>query len=930
VIQSGPRGRRHIKAVAAYALLIILFYSPVIFGVKSLLPSLYQPHGVVEGGTYKEMKRTPVNSFNIDIATPAYYEFPINKLTGDLYKRGELPLWNPYQGAGTPLAAQFSTRVFFPYQILEDISPVWTWDFYLLGRLLFSAFFTYLFLDLLGLTFMAALAGGAFYMLQGTFVWFINLEQLMNVAMMAPVVMWSTELLARARRGFKIALPAIAAFGLSIGFMLLAGQPEVALYVSLLSFLYYIVRAGNAWRDRCFTGFIAKYAFSYLVGLFIAMPLILPFLELVKSGFHIHPIGGEMGIQILQHWESVFVYLTPTLAEFPTDPEMINGVGLLVKLKDSYFRFLPINGVWDILGGYTGIVLIFIILSGVLYAASRPSFRNRSPLYFFAAFGFAIILKNMGLPPFRWIGYIPVFDQVWTLRWAAPAWAFSFAAAGAIAIELLCSRKDEAQEGLDGASFGRLGRYFMRRPHMAPTVAFLSILSFYFVLSFLPVIRMTVDKGFYFNTAMLPFVFPSMFLGSVLTIFLLCVAFLMASMNMMGKARALSGLFALVVLDLWWAVPRGYDERFLFYKLIPFTIGFVAVVFYYWEMKKEAAVAVAVFLAASFGLDAFSPKGFPQREDPFKEAPYVEFLRDNLGEHRVAGGYGLLFPNFSSALGIKDIRYVNSILPGTYQWYRKNYLHVDTIEEGPSSGLWFTGRPERCRARPSEGGEDKVYDFWLRPVEEDVMKRLRNYSLLGLKYLVLPWDPGYGIHESVFSFEPYDMSSIPLVYQKEARVYEVPDVLPRAYVAFDYELADSFEKAQEIATGDGFDLHGKAVLEEEPGIGLGAKGRYTAVIKDYKANSLTVEVTTDADGLLVLTDLHYPGWQAYVNGKKEKVLRVNGLVRGVPVREGGSEVVFKYRPASFMAGTAAFAAAFGFCVFALVTGRKRKTDNTSK
>ncbi len=930
MIKSWPQGPRHLAAVAAYVLLITLFYSPVIFGGKSLLPSLYQPHGVVEGGTYQETRRTPVNSFNIDIATPAYYEFPINKLTGDLYKKGELPLWNPYQGAGTPLAAQFSTRVFFPYQILEDISPVWTWDFYLLGRLVFSAFFTYLFLNLLGLSFPAALAGGAFYMLQGTFVWFINLEQLMNVAMMAPVVMYSTELLARSPRGLRAALPATAVFGLSIGFMLLAGQPEVALYVSFLSFLYYLARGGNAWRERRFPGLIIKYAFSYGVGLFIAMPLILPFLELVKSGFHIHPIGGDMGVQTLQHWESVFVYLTPTLAEFPTDPEMIHGVSLLAELKGSFFRFLPINGVWDILGGYTGIALIFIVLAGVLYGATRPGFGNRTPLYFFAAFGFAIILKNIGLPPFRWIGYVPVFDQVWTLRWAAPSWAFSFAAAGAIALDLLCSGKTEADDNADTARLGPLGRYFTKRPHMAPTIAFLSILSFYVVFSFLLVIRMTMDKGFYFNAGMLPFVFPSMFIGSVLTIFVLFAAFLMASMNMMGKSRALWGLFALVVLDLWWAVPRGYDERFLMYKLIPFTIGFVAVMFYYWEMKKEAAVAVAVFLAASFSLDAFSPRGFPQRQDPFKEAPYVEFLRSNLGEHRVAGGYGVLFPNFSSALGIKDIRYVNSILPGTYQSYRKNYLHVDAIDEGPSSGLWFTGRPERVRARPSKDGERTVYDFWLRPVEEDVMKRLRNYSLLGLKYLVLPRDPGYGVHESVFSFEPYDMSAIPLVYQKEVRVYEVPNVLERAYVVFDYELADSFENAQKLATGEGFDPAKKAVLEEAPGIERGPEGKYTAAIKDYKANSVTVEVDTDKGGLLVLTDLHYPGWQAYVNGKKEKVLRVNGLVRGVPVSPGRSEVVFKYSPATFIAGASAFAVASVFCVFALAAGRKKRGDNTLK
>jgi hypothetical protein len=343
-------------------------------------------------------------------------------------------------------------------------------------------------------------------------------------------------------------------------------------------------------------------------------------------------------------------------------------------------------------------------------------------------------------------------------------------------------------------------------------------------------------------------------------------------------------------------------------------------------MKKEAAFAVAVFFAATFALDVYSPRGFPQREDPFKEAPYVEFLRENLGEHRAAGGYGVLFPNFSSAIGIKDVRYVNSILPGTYQSFRKNHLHVDSIDEGPSSGLWFSGRPERCRAKtaPVKGKEaEAIYDFWLRPIEEDVITKLGNYSLLGLKYLVLPQDTSYGMHDSMFSFERYDLSALPLVYDKEVKVYENPHVLERAFVVYDYELADSFEKAQEIAADKGFDMRKRAVVEVDPGLSKGKSGLYKAAIKDYSSNSVTIDVETDRDGVLVLTDTHYPGWKAYVNGENEKLLRVNGLVRGVTVKKGRSIVEFKYRPATFIAGAAAFVAAIGFCVFAFVAARKK-------
>lgn len=923
--QGTGRAGRNPAALLLYILLVVIFYSPVIFAGKSLQPSLYQPHGVTEKGLYEDdSSRTPVNSFNVDIATPAYYEFPVNRLVGDLYRGGELPLWNPYQAGGTPLAAQYSSRAFFPYQILEDISPAWTWDFFLLGRLLIAGFFTYLFISALGLSFPASVAGGAFYMLSGTFVWFINLEQLVNVAMMVPIVMYAAERLARtgATRA-RESLAEVAFFGITVGMTLLAGQPEVALYVSLLAFLYYLVRAAGALRGAQWVVYNLKFLSSYVLGLLLALPLILPFLELVRSGYHIHPVGGDMGTQKLDNWQSVFAYLTPTVTEFPTNPEMINGVGLLVRIKDSFFRFLPINGVWDTLGGYTGATLAFVILTGVLYALARTDFRLRRYLFFFGGFGLAIILKNTGLPPFVWIGYIPMFDQVWTLRWAAPAWAFAFAVAGAISLELISARRPGKKPGPSGAPKTAMGRYFLARPHMAPTAAFLFMLVFYVMFSFIQVVDLTLNREIIFPDPMVPFVVPSMFMGHVLTVVFLAGAFVMAFAVLKGnRYGALLGLAALTVVELWWAVPRGYDERWLAYKLIPLAVGFVAVALYFMDRKKEAAVGVAAFLVAAFALDALSPHGFPDRRDPYAESPFVEFLRENIGHHRASGGYGVLFPNFSSALGIKDLRYVNSILPATFQSFRKDHLHVDSIDEGPSSGLWFSGRPERCKAVTWKEESRRLYDFWLRPTEEDVAVKLRNYSLLGLKYLVLPRDTRYGIHERALAFEPYSLDFLPVVYDGEVRVHENPWVLPRVFVAFGYEVAPDFESAQARAAEADFDARRTAVLEKDVGIPAEGEGDYTAEITEYNANSVAVDVTASSPGILVLTDVHYPGWKALVNGRPGEVLRVDGVVRGVVVPAGESRVEFVYRPVTFTAGSMAFFAAAGFCLFAFVRTRK--------
>ncbi|MCR4287862.1 MAG: hypothetical protein NUW09_07605, partial [Deltaproteobacteria bacterium] len=71
----------------------------------------------------------------------------------------------------------------------------------------------------------------------------------------------------------------------------------------------------------------------------------------------------------------------------------------------------------------------------------------------------------------------------------------------------------------------------------------------------------------------------------------------------------------------------------------------------------------------------------------------------------------------------------------------------------------------------------------------------------------------------------------------------------------------------------------------------------------------------EKNGLLVLSDVHYPGWRAVVNDVDADILRVNGLVRGVLVRKGVSQVLFLYSPTGFRAGVAASFAALALCAY---------------
>ncbi len=915
------KGSPDFRAFLLYLLAIALLYGPVIFDGKSLLAPLYQPHGILPEGVVND-SRPHANTFNVDLATPAYYEAPVNKIVGDLYRSGRLPLWNPYQASGHPLSAQFSTRAFFPYQILEDLSPVWTWDFFMLGRPLAAGFFTYLFLRALGLGMISAFSGGLFYMFSGTFVWFINLEQFLNTAMVLPVVMFAVEGLAGGRVFWSRALVSSA---VAFSLLILAGQPETALYVSLLSALYFVVR--TLVLKRPLTRGLFLFTLSYAIGLAVASPLVLLFLELVGQSHHIHPPGGAMGMQYLVNWKSIFALLTPGATGLPANPDMVKGLCPLVETGGSYFRFLPINGLWDSLGGFTGMVVPFIVLTGIFTMATKRAKTLRGPFYFFLFFGLSVVLKNLGLRPFIWLGKLPLFDQVWSLRWAGPVWTFSFAAAAALVVESI--QRTGGSEGYENIKvpLRGLSRYIEKiekRPGAAPVAAFVILLVVFLIIPLRTTIILSLQSSRYFNALMAPYVVPSMLYSSIVALLVLVCA-LSAVLYSKRRPCGLWSIPALSLLEFWWSVPRGYDYHWIPLKWVPFAIGLGAVLSLLLNRRRFTYVSAILFFLSFMFIDHYSPMGMPQRTDPFKEAPFVRFLKERVGPYRVAGSYGALFPNFAGTVGLMDIRYVNSITLSTYHEYRTQRLHAARIEEEATSSLWFTGRPERCRVDSS--GRFFRYSHYIRPVEEDILKNLTAYSLLGVRYFVFPRNRALEVNAAGAS------SPLSLVYDREVRIYENNSVYDRAFVVYNIEFADSFDSAQKRVFEPDFNPRSSAVVEAKPvdffylDFSASADKGYEARIKEYGPDRVVVDVNTSKDGLLVLTDLYYPGWKVTVGGRRERLFRVDGLFRGVIVKKGRSEVVFTYRPRTALAGLLVSLAGISSCtvliLYSLMRPRRR-------
>lgn len=81
-------------------------------------------------------------------------------------------------------------------------------------------------------------------------------------------------------------------------------------------------------------------------------------------------------------------------------------------------------------------------------------------------------------------------------------------------------------------------------------------------------------------------------------------------------------------------------------------------------------------------------------------------------------------------------------------------------------------------------------------------------------------------------------------------------------------------------------------------------GNSNVTVSEYQPQYVRILANTSTPGFLVLTDTYYPGWNAYVNGKRVDILRADYAFRSVQLDAGSSVVEFKYEPMSFYAGAA--------------------------
>lgn len=961
--------RQHHTVSAASILLLVLHvcFFPFLWGDKTLLsssrgtvPSI-MPNGAWYGGS-----QGPATFRGNDMGASGWVSEPDAALAGYQYlDEKHLPLWNPYQSYGAPLAANMQSQPFQPLFVIFGVSPgPRTYNLFILARFFLAGLFTYLYLRLF-LSFTASIAGGIAGMLTGYFILFFNMPHL-SVEILIPAVFWATERLLRAESMRNVWSSMALTFLCIVG-----GMPESAFLGLLFGGSYFLYRLFSDAKLRAAACRHLKYFFfAQGTGLALAGFLLIPFFEFMRISFDSHQPANLHGLMVglkHDHWgPSIFTYVVPTL--FGT------AWGNAARGLSGY----------EDLRGFAGVVPVLFAAIAVFGLIRH---RDRHPMIFFCLSAVALVLKRYGVPGVNWIGRLPLFQLLEFRKYDEPLLGFALAVMCAFGVEQVLS--------------GRASR----RRVAAAILAMLAVLTAAAMLSWPVIVTAKVPPNVYYLS--LAGAGGMLFLAAVL---------LLGPAKPATRAWMPAALLIVLTADMagqyvypvYYVLTRSASDESDPYRGAPYID----------YLKSRTISHERVFgrngilhpgWAGSFQLSDI--RGL----DAMYYRKYFDFIRFFLRDQIPPGDRGELINRFTGMrwpaierplehrlLQLSSVKFLLSAEP---------YVSAGRVEEiiGQNAGRLIPGRENLIEARTfTIGGETKpvlfehppyerlpfrftvtpanreflfhvamqpaVYDGSMPMCGAGVQFRLeiRDHAGGARQLYERYIDPKHNLAERRWIPGAVDLggylgqtvdllftttagpagdtcaawggwgdphfngdageSDFKLVYDRGIKIYEYRDILPRA--ALFPAVEPVADEGAVLATlgSPAFDIFDAAVVSTK---GLSVSDRVAlealkgtpaervraARIISYNSQEARIEAVADRAALLVLNDSDYPGWNVYVDGRRSHWITANYLFRGVLLAPGRHLVRFAYEPESFQAGAAISAAALaclaGFALWRL-------------
>jgi len=416
------------ELLIALGLLILplLFFWPVIFGGKTLIPfdNLYAFEPWKSYATQLGVG-VPHNLLLSDLLLEnyAWKEFILEAL-----RSRQIPYWNPYLFAGVPFLAAGQHSALYPLSIIHYIFPLpQAYGYFTVIHLFLAGLFIYIYGRVLGLNRWGGFLAGVTYTFSLFMVVRVVWPQTIAAVTWLPLILALVELAFRAQESEppKPPLPYLLGGALVLGVHFLAGHAEFSYLVLLVTGFYTLCRLASLWwraRDLRRTLYLGLGVLAMaILGLGLGGIQLIPLYELVTRSFRQDSAGYQEIIGWAYPKRQIITFLAPNFFGNPAHHSYFDLLGRRIVPVTQDFAGEPIDTIfWGIknyveAGSYVGILPL--LLAVVAFFGRRSRY-----LWIFASLAILSLLFAFGTPLYAPLFYIlPGYRQLHTpFRWVFP------------------------------------------------------------------------------------------------------------------------------------------------------------------------------------------------------------------------------------------------------------------------------------------------------------------------------------------------------------------------------------------------------------------------------------------------------------------------------------------------------------------------------
>lgn len=890
-----------------------------------------------------------------------WVNLPIRAEVTRALSNGRLPLWTPLLQAGMPLFAEGRTAVLYPLNLIVHIllPPHIAISYVTLFNLSWISVGMYLFCRATGLRISSALLAGLALGTSGAITARVShLDVLTPIAWLPWLVFFQVKYW-RARSGSGQTYHWYALGCLSIGLQFLAGSPAVVA-LNLIVFIVLGLFAHVLWIPKTFQynlfqawlKFLPTSLFvtgsTVICGLGIGAAQLIPTAELLGWSLR----GQELGKLFFTSYSLELSALSQFLAPF----------GFLGTPSAENMEF------W----GYFGVFPFMLVFVALIL---RRNFR----VWFFVLFAMVALTLALGgsTPLYDWLYYVPLFN-----RFRAPArFLFLVLFAGAF---LAATGFDELQNRLqDKPQIS----YRITIPIIVAVTAGAMMLGYQVPLEswmewwqWLPMGLGLLGIAF---LAMVIMRSPSRRLAQTLVIGVTCLDLVMFTapfLSTLARTSPPSELTqvprtvlamdqreplarswvlkfpsvtqAAVRATMWSGLPMTYGRAGIIRGYMPFSLALRRNEEYIQQMSRPMRnlMNIRYYLLPL----EIAP---PETESPWDESQPEDGLTLELLQSRP-----VISPTRASRVRVvsytdQTIDLADGFLVGEVEvTLETGEPRLFSLRLGIETADWaHEGLSQIAAVKHSRPQEMLSFPAYLRSV---------GHNFQGKKYIayfdVAPpsmpalvtaigarsFLPGAGLtieHIDLIDDVAGKILSLSTLLKRNdlalafrshtAAMWENRDALPRAFIVHRAEIVNDDQALERLKTPCFLydqlvllsDVPTSALIQTEASRGddQGHLGDQATVV-EYKPDRVVVNVETESEGYLVLTDSWYPGWIAWVDGQETPIHRADYIFRAVRLEPGEHLIKFEYRPWSFTLGVWLSGLSCGLVIVITIVKHKRR------